>query len=195
MLRDISTFLQTQRKLLIWIIWWIGIVSSIFFSTDSGKKTRFNILLNIPLIWKMTRYFYLVRWCRYMKLMFDAGMNYIQTFQLLRNILRIPAYQTMIENVLVWLNKWETIYDGLKYETELIPSDVSVMIKVWEETANLSKGIDNILKMYEEELNLIINRLAKIIEPVMLIFIGGVIVVIALWVFWLILQIMEGAGL
>lgn len=36
-----------------------------------------------------------------MKLMMNAGMNYIQTFQLLRDILHIPAYHEMIERVLV----------------------------------------------------------------------------------------------
>jgi type II secretory pathway component PulF len=38
-----------------------------------------------------------------------------------------------------------------------------------------------------------INRLAKVIEPIMLVFIGLIVVVIATWVFGLILQIMEWA--
>lgn len=37
--------------------------------------------------------------------MMTAGMNYIQTFQLLRDILGIPAYTDMIERVLVGLGK------------------------------------------------------------------------------------------
>ena len=125
----------------------------------------------------------------------NAGMNYIQTFQLLRDILWIPAYTDMIERVLVGLGKWETIYNTLQYETDLLPSDVSVMIKVGEETASLSNSLDNVLKMYEEELNTIITRSSKVIEPVMLIFVGWIVVVIALGIFGLILQIMEGAGL
>jgi len=78
----------------------------------------------------------------------------------------------MIERVLIGLGKGETIYSTLQYETDLIPSDVSVMIKVGEETANLSNSLDNVLKMYEEDLNTIIMRSSKIIEPVMLIFVG-----------------------
>jgi len=122
-------------------------------------------------------------------------MNYIQTFQLLRAILGIPAYQDMLERVLLWLQKGETIYAGLVDETELVPSDVSVMIKVGEESANLTNSIENILTMYESELNLLINRLAKVIEPVMLVFIWWIVVVIARGIFGLILQIMEGVGM
>lgn len=194
-LNDTSVFFQTQWKLMLGVVAGLSLVGWVFFSTEAGKKTWFSILLGIPLIGKMTKYFYLVKFCRYTKLMMSAWMNYIQTFSLLRDILGIAAYQHMIERVITWLGKWETIYDTLQYETNLIPSDVSVMIKVGEETANLSNSLENVLKMYEEDLNTLIMRSSKIIEPIMLIFVGWIVVVIALGIFGLILQIMEGAGL
>lgn len=190
-----SDFMKTQRKGILSAIGWVWLILSIFFSTESGKKTWFNMLLNIPLIGKMTKYFYVVKRCRYMKLLLWAWMNYIQTFTLLRAILGIPAYQDMLDRIISWLQRWENIFDWLKDETDLIPSDVSVMIKVWEESANLKNSIDNVLTMYEGELNNLINRLSKVIEPIMLIFIWWVIVFIAFAIFWLILQIMEGVGL
>ncbi len=194
-LRDISIFFQTQWKVMLGVVAGLGLIGGIFFSTETGKKTRFSILLSIPLVGKMTKYFYIVKFCRYTKLMMNAGMNYIQTFTLLRDILGIAAYTTMLERIITWLGKWETIYATLQYETDLIPSDVSVMIKVGEETANLSNSLDNVLKMYEEDLNTIISRSSKIIEPVMLIFVGWIVVVIAMGIFGLILQIMEWSGL
>jgi len=171
-LYDTSTFFQNQWKTIFALVAWLSLLGWIFFSTDFGKKAWFAILLSIPLIGKMTKYFYLVKFCRYTKLMMGAGMNYLQTFSLLRDILGISAYQQMIERVVIGLNKWETIYSTLQYENDLIPSDVSVMIKVGEETANLSNSLDNVLKMYEEDLNIIISQSSKIIEPVMLIFVG-----------------------
>jgi type IV pilus assembly protein PilC len=194
-LRDITLFFQNQRKLLLGILVGVSLVGWVFFSSDAGKKSRFQILLNIPLVGKMTKYFYLVRRCRYMKLLLNSGLSYVQTFKLLRDILGIPAYQDMISRVLDGLTKGDTIYNSLKDETNLIPADVSVMIKVGEETANLSNSLDNVLHMYESDLNNLISRLAKVIEPIMLIFVGGIIVVIALGIFGLILQIMQGAGM
>jgi type II secretory pathway component PulF len=192
-LRNISDFISVNRKLLVYatsglsLLWWL------FFSTETGKRSWFNILLSIPLIGKMTRYYYLVRRCRYMKLMLVSGMNYVETFKILRDVLWIPFYQDMIERILAWLQKWDTIYDSLKHESFLIPSNVAVLIKVGEETANLENAVWNVLSMYQEELNVTINRLAKVIEPIMLVFIWLIVVVIASWVFGLILQIMEWA--
>lgn len=194
-LKDTSDFFVMNWKVLLYSTGGLWLVIRLFFSTDTWKKTWFNILLSIPLIWKMTRYYYLVRRCRYMKLMLISGMNYMETFKTLRDVLNIPPYQSMIERILVWLQKWEKIYDSLKNETFLVPWNVAVLIRVWEETANLENSVDNVLKMYQEELNVTINWLAKVIEPIMLVLIGLLVVVIASWVFWLILQIMEWSWL
>ena len=194
-LRGISDFVTVNRQILLYSAGWLWVLWWLFFSTETGKKSWFSILLSVPLIGKMTRYYYLVRRCRYMKLMLISGMNYVETFKTLRDVLSIPLYQDMIERILAWLQKGDTIYDALRHENFLIPSNVSVLIKVWEETANLENAIWNVLEMYQEELNVTINRLAKVIEPIMLVFIGLIVVVIASWVFGLILQIMEGAGM
>lgn len=192
-LRDISTFMQTQWKMILVVIVLLSVFFSVFFSMDTWKKNWFQILFRFPLIGKMTKYFYLVKWCRYMKLMVSSGMNYVQTFQLLKEILWIPAYTSMIDWVLSWLQRWEMIHSSLKDHKAIIPNDVMVLIKVWEETANLNNSLDNVLVLYEWELMDMINRLAKVIEPIMLVFIWGIVTIIALWVFGLIMQIMEWA--
>jgi type II secretory pathway component PulF len=55
----------------------------------------------------------------------------------------------MIERIIANLMQGNSIYSSLKDETNLIPADVAVMIKVGEETANLSNALDNVLYMYE----------------------------------------------
>ena len=100
-------------------------------------------------------------------------------------------YQELIERVLAWLQKWEPIYSALKWEVDLIPSNVVVLIKVWEETANLQNSIGNILTIYKEELDSTIDRISKVIEPVMLVFIWALVALIAAWVFGIIYQMMD----
>jgi type IV pilus assembly protein PilC len=195
LLKNMSDFFVENWKYIMYVFIVFLLILWLFFSTDFWKKTQFKILFSIPVVGRMTKYYYLVRRCRYMKLMLVSGMNYVETFKTLRDILHISPYQTMIERVLAWLQRWEKIYDSLKHETNLIPWNVSVLIKVWEETANLDNSVDNILKLYQEELNMIINSLSKVIEPIMLVLIGIIVVIVASWVFGLILQIMEWAGM
>lgn len=194
-MRGFSSFLIVYWVPLLWSLVAISLLLSVFFSTEKGKKAGFSFLLTIPLLGKMTKYYHIVKFCRYMKLMLWAGMNYVDTFRLLKEIISVPAYQHMMDRVLAWLVKWENIYSHLRLETELIPTDVAMMIKVWEQTASLPSALDNILTMYDSELQMTINNLSKFIEPVMLIFMWGVVVSIAMAVFGLIFQIMDWAGM
>ena len=129
-----------------------------------------KFMMSLPLVGKMTKTYYLIKWARYIKLMIGAGLDYVQTFRLLRGVLAIPAYQEMIEKVMAGLQIGKTIYDALKEETDLIYPNVAVMIKVGEETAHLEDSMGNIIAMYQEELDNSITQFSKILEPVILIF-------------------------
>ncbi len=190
-LKWLSDFLVNGRKVIIAVIWVIGLSLRVYLSSEKWKKVWFKFLIWLPLIWDMTKYYYLIKWCRYMRLMLISGMNYVETFKTLRDVLRIPMYQELIERVLAWLQKWEPIYSALKWEVDLIPSNVVVLIKVWEETANLQNSIGNILTIYKEELDSTIDRISKVIEPVMLVFIWALVALIAAWVFGIIYQMMD----
>ena len=65
----------------------------------------FTLVSALPLFGRMTKYYYMIKWARYMRLMLRAGLSYVQTFKLLRNVLAIPAYEDMIEQTLVLLQK------------------------------------------------------------------------------------------
>ena len=193
-LRDFSLFLQWEWKLLTGILSGIIVCAWIYFSTEQGRKNLFTFIIAIPLFGKMTKYYYMIKRCRYMRLMLRAWLSYVQTFQLLRNVLAIPAYQDMIERTILGLQKGDSIYTNLMQENHIIPTNVIVLIKVGEQTAQLPETIQNILDMYETELDTLISRLAKVIEPIMLVFVWGIVVMIALGVFGLILTIMDGVG-
>ncbi len=193
-LRDMSLFLQYNRQNILWIVAIVIVLWGIYFSTEQWRKMMFARVIAIPLFGKMTKYYYMIKRCRYMRLMLRAGLSYVDTFKLLRNVLAIPAYDDMIETTIIALQKWEPLHKTILAQDHIIPTNVWVLIKVGEETAQLPQALQNILDMYDSELDQMITRLAKVIEPVMLIIVWGIVVMIALWVFGLILQIMDGVG-
>ncbi len=130
-----------------------------------------------------------------MKLMIGAGLDYVQTFRLLRGVLAIPAYQEMIEKVMAGLQMGKTIYDSLKEETHLIYPNVAVMIKVGEETAHLEESMQNIISMYQEELDNAITQFSKVLEPVILIFMGVIVALVASGIFGVVFSVMENVGI
>ena len=180
------------QKLLIFLILAILLLLA-YSATEKWKKQMYKWMVRLPIVWSMTRSYYLIKWARYMKLMISSGMDYVDTFRLLRDILDIPLYQSMIEHVLADISLWKSLYEPISEHSDIIPSNVSVLIKVWEETANLENAMQNVIDIYQEELDNSIKNFSKAIEPFILVFVWGIVLMIALWVFSLIFAVMDSA--
>ena len=193
-LKSISDFCVQYWKTILIILWVGSIVAWIYSTTEQGKKKFSWMMLNAPLIGGMTRTYYLIKWAKYMKLMIGSWLDYVQTFRLLREILGIPAYQDMIEQVMAWLQIWKTIYASISTQTDLIYPSVATMIKVWEETACLEDSMQNVINMYQDELDNQINAFSKMLEPIILIFMWVIVALVASWIFWVVFTVMENVG-
>lgn len=194
-LKSLSDFFVLSWKTILIVIMTVIVVLGIYGTTEQWKKLFSKILISSPLIGEMTKTYYLIKWARYMKLMIWSGLDYVQTFRLLRGVLAIPAYQDMIEKVMAGLQVGKTIYDSLKEETHLIYPNVAVMIKVWEETAHLEESMQNIISMYQEELDNAITQFSKVLEPVILIFMGMIVALVASGIFGVVFSVMENVGI
>lgn len=194
-LKNFSDFVVNYwQKIIVFGILFILLVIT-YAATEKGKKQMYKMLINMPIVGNMTKSYYLIKWSRYMKLMIWSGMDYVDTFRLLRDILDIPLYQSMIEHVLADISLWKSLYEPISEHTDIIPSNVSVLIKVWEETANLENAMQNVIDIYQEELDNSIKNFSKAIEPLILVFVWGIVLMIALWVFSLIFAVMDSAGI
>ena len=192
-LKWFSDFIKLYWKQVLLFIW-LGILFVVTYSaTDNWSKQMYKMMLKLPIVWPMTRSYFLIKWARYMKLMIASWMDYVDTFRLLRDILKIPLYQEMIEHVLADISLGKSLYEPISQHREIIPANVSALLKVGEETANLENAMQNIIDIYQEELDNSIKNFSKAIEPFILIFVGWIVLMIAIWVFSLIFAVMDSA--
>lgn len=190
-LQVMSAFLVEKRFRLLLGSWFVILLSIVIFSTWPGQSLLFSLILRVPVIGVITRNYYLIKFSRYAKIMLEAGMNYVETFRLLKGILDIPVYESLLDTTLGILIKGGSVYMWLADEPDLIPSTVSALIKVGEKVGSLPAAFGNVIEIYEEDLESDINNLSKVIEPVMMVVIGGIVVVVALGVFGVITNIMD----
>ena len=193
-LKSFSDFIVAHwQKILVFLFLFI-LLTFAYWATEKWNKKMYRLMIDLPIVWWMTKSYYLIKWARYMKLMIASGMDYVDTFRLLRDVLKIPLYQSMIEQVLADISLWKSLYEPISEHSDIIPSNVAVLIKVWEETANLENAMQNVIDIYQEELDNSIKNFSKAIEPFILIFVGWIVLMIALWVFSLIFAVMDSAG-
>ena len=172
----------------------IIIMGIVFFSTDYGRRKRYEFALDAPWFGKMVKYYHMIRFFRYMRLLLQSWMNYVDVLQFLKTIVLVPQYQDMIQDVLNGVKKWETMYQNMSFHTNIIPADSLLLLKVGETTANLPASLNNIVTLYQQDLEKGLNDLWKIIEPVLIIFVWFIILLIVVSVFGMIWSILDGVS-
>lgn len=170
-------------------LWWFAI--SMFFSTEQGKQFLDKYIFDLPLIWKVTKYYDMLKFMRYMRLLMQSWMNFLEVFLFLKDIMGNVSYKIMIEDIIAAINRWETIGTTLEKYTDVIARDVVALLKVGEETASFEKTLDNAIRMYEDEFNKVIDGVSKVIEPVLIVFIGLIVAMVALSVFGIIWTLLD----
>ena len=64
------------------------------------------------------------------------------------------------------------MYDVFTRFPAIVPANAALLVRVGEDTAKLPEALGNIVEIYEEDLNNMLNNLSKIIEPILIIFVG-----------------------
>lgn len=193
-LKQFSDYLAANGMGIGWALLFVGFTLFVILSTETGQKKLYWFLFEVPVIGKMIKSYYLIRFSRYTKMLLESGINYRTIFKMLKNVISHPIFTPIFDKTINGLDRGLSIYDCIKDDTTLLPSSVAALIKVGEQTATLPHTFDTVIAIYQEELDHYIANISKLIEPVMLIFVGGIVIMIALWVFWVIMNIMDSVA-
>lgn len=188
----LTNILQNQgNTIIVWmiVIWMFWVV---VFSSLEGKRILDKFIYDFPIFGKLSKYYDMIKFMRYMRLLMQAGMNFLEVFLFLRDIMSNSSYKLMIDDVIVAINRGDTIGSVLDQHSSFISKDVIALLKVGEETASFESALANAIVMYEEEFNKLLDGLSKIIEPVLIVFLWGIISLVALSVFGVIGSLLDG---
>jgi len=188
---NINHFLNKSWWILLIFLIIVFIIFGLFLSTEEWKKFLLSLLMKIPMIWKIYKLYYIVFFLRYFSLLIYSWLPINKVFLHLKWVMNNPYYKQMCEDILKNVNRWESFVSVLKNYTYLIPSDVVVLLKVWEETANLQESASNAISLYEEEFNKIIDNLSKVIEPILIVFIWGIVWFVAISIFSVLISVLN----
>lgn len=186
-----SSFLQKNTiKLILWVFI-VGFIWTIVFSTNDGKRFLDEHIFHLPLVGKLTQYYDMVKFMRYMRLLMEAGMNFLDVFIFLKDIMPNMSYKEAIDDIIWAINRWETIWATLEKYTHFIAKDVVALLKVGEETASFESALTNAIRMYEDEFQKVLEWVSKAIEPMLIVFIGWVVAMVAVSVFGVIGSLLD----
>ncbi|HYO76769.1 MAG TPA: type II secretion system F family protein [Thermoanaerobaculia bacterium] len=180
--------------------WWLLILTSgalvfatkRYHQTHKGKRVLDGILLKVPVLGMLLRKIAVARFCRTLSTLTSSGVPSLDGL----SITARTAGNSIVEDAIMATRKsveeGKTISEPLG-DTEVFPPMVVQMIAVGEQTGALDTMLSKIADFYEEEVDVAVAGLMKLLEPVLIAFlgvaIGGIVIAMYMPMFSLISQV------
>ncbi|MCC6026783.1 MAG: type II secretion system F family protein [Caldimicrobium sp.] len=136
-----------------------------------------KILLRVPIIGQVKRTTFLAFFFEYFALLFSAGFDMYQIFQLLKESFTHRYYLNVITQMEEDIIAGETIADVLKKHSIFRSFDVK-MVSVGEKSGKLDSQMQRLSSIYYNEVKNMMDQLTKMIEPITLVVVGIIFLII-----------------
>ena len=185
--------LPTPTKLLLamsafvcsyWYVLLVAAVAAVWgfilmLRTDWGRLWWDKIKLTVPIFRKLFRALYISRSLHTMGQLINAGVPMLDTIAITAEISGNTLYRRM----------WRAVYGAVKQgkkisaplaRSTLLPRPVVQMITAGEESGKLGEVLDEVSEFYSRELRTVIKGVTAMIEPMMIVLMGGIVGFIAM---------------
>ena len=161
-----------------------GFVGFKKWRTSSWGRPQWDRLrLRIPFkIGQTVQKIALARWSRTFSAMYSAGVPIMQAIEVTGQTGGNAVLEEAMESVIESVKSGGSIAAPLK-DAAIFPPMVAQMIAVGEETGNLDTMLSKVADFYEDEVAAAIKALTSILEPVMIVLVGGIVgfIVVAMY--------------
>jgi type IV pilus assembly protein PilC len=153
----------------------LGIVAiNRWHKTYRGRRILDGSLLKIPIIGMLLRKIAVARFCRTLATLTASGVPILDGLEITAKTAGNAIVEDAVMSVRKSVEEGKTVSDPLA-ETKVFPPMVVQMINVGEQTGALDQMLSKIADFYEEEVDTAVAGLMKLIEPLMITVLGGVI--------------------
>lgn len=165
----------------------VGVILAAFFFnrwvTTRGRLVWDRFKLRIPLVGGIMHRFAIMQFTQSLGTLLAGGTPMVPAIEIASQSVTNQLVSTKISGIVQNVREGEPLWRSLD-ETGAV-SDLAVeMIKVGESTGALTEMLANVSEFYDEEIEARLSRLVSAIEPLILVFMGGVIALL-LYAFYL----------
>jgi len=147
--------------------------------TEWGRIWWDKVKLTVPLFKKLFRALYISRSLHTMGQLINAGVPMLDTISITADISGNVLYKRMWRAVYAAVKQGKKISAPLQ-KSPLLPRSVVQMISAGEESGKLGEVLDTVSDFYSRELRAVIKSVTAMIEPIMIVCMGGLVGFIAM---------------
>ena len=179
MLMDAGLFLKAN-----WVVIPIGFVAvgmliNVIMRWAPSRKIVHGIGLKVPVMGLMLTYGDFSNFIAVLQVAYDAGIPIVECLHLAILTITNDVLREQLEGSIVNVSKGQHLSVALR-ATGIVPKMITFMIATGEQSGRLGDMLTQCTHYIDKKLQDIITTLTKMIEPVMLVVIGGIVCILAL---------------
>ncbi len=153
----------------------IVIIGRVFMTTNVGKKiiSKFNV--SIPIISNIIIKMNCARFARIYSSLLKSGINAVDALKIISNTLTNQCYKDALKKSTEEIQKGVPLSSIIAENPKIFPVLVSQILEVGEETGRTEMVLLKLAEFYEDEVSTITKNMSSIIEPILMLVIGGAV--------------------
>lgn len=191
---NISEFLRSA-----WILLVIAVIVALVFlfnkiySTTAGRYQIDKIFLKVPVFGDLLKKVAVARFSRTFGTLVRSGVPILSSLEIVQNTAGNAVLAKVVEDVREEVTQGGTISDPLS-RSGLFPPMVVSMIAIGEETGELDAMLTKIADFYDMEVEAAVGALTSLIEPLMIVVLGGLVGAVIVGMYLPMFKIFEKIG-
>jgi type II secretory pathway component PulF len=181
--RALMAFSQFVRSMGWWLIPAIVIGTPFLlirlYKTVKGKAIMDRLVLMTPVFGLLCRKIDTTRFARTLSVLLDAGLDFGSSIDLTADVLAMSPIRSAVrrsrEKILAGKDLSATLA-----ETRQFSPDVIAVVSSGEETGKLPESLAHLADDYEEQVSVMVKNLGQLVQPLLIVILGGIVLFIIL---------------
>ncbi len=168
------------------VVFWI--IVKLIYRNKTGAYVLDRIKLFIPVFGQIIEKSTVARTTRTLGTLVTSGVPILEAMNIVRDTAGNAVFERAFQRIHDSIREGETIAQPLK-EARIVDDIVVNMIDVGEETGELDTMLNKIADNYDEEVEVLVDSLVSLLEPIMIVVLGGIIGFIVIAMFLPLIQL------
>ncbi len=159
-----------------------------YFRTAKGRRVLHVILLRTPIIGGALSDIIHARMCIILSMLIRSGLSFLKSIEVTANISGNFVYETALNNIRLEVQSGKPLSTCLSENSIFSPMMVN-LVKIGEESGKLPEMIEKASLYFAQKVDIFASRIGVLIEPIVMILVGGIIGTIAVAIFMPIIKL------
>jgi len=167
--------------------WWLAIILTVgvsvaltrFFASPQGKSIMDVVVLKVPVFGQLLKLVIYTRFTKVLSLLLKSGVPLLRSLDIIADLVGNKIYRESLKRVAKKVEVGVPLATGISEEPHF-PAIIHQMIGIGEQTGSMDNMLQKLAVMFQEESDNMIKNLTTLLEPMLMLVMGGAVTFIVM---------------